>query len=338
MFDLHSRLAKVQLATIALTAASNLLLFIATLTPAWQVAQDTDIGRNIQSGLWIYCPGQSQCWYIFSDDLINYYERVDVCRFFLIGDCRKKLLRTPYFFGWHYAVLIIMSITMSLAGGAMTAIGIGMARPGLIRITTVVMDALLAFAFLLCCIGLAVFLINAEMLESRYLIGVKNTFEKQYGYSFFLACFGMSVMLFALMMATFLTSTVFFMRDVDAGTMGQAAGYDNGQHFSPTESRMSDFGALRIGNSMPPMGSGDGYNKMEPTKLFSDYRPPQQLQSVPQFFYSPSDVYRISFNSTPSNNVARSEEQGYDQGWTQLRIAETAAFLVPLLRAPSMLN
>uniref|UniRef100_A0A183C961 MARVEL domain-containing protein n=1 Tax=Globodera pallida TaxID=36090 RepID=A0A183C961_GLOPA len=255
MFDLHSRLARVQLATIALTAASNFLLFIATLTPAWWPRT-----RTLEETF-----------------------RAD-CGFTVQAKANA---------GWHYAVLIIMSITMSLAGGAMTAIGIGMARPGLVRITTVVMDALLAFAFLLCCIGLAVFLINAEMLESRYLIGVKNTFEKQYGYSFFLACFGMSVMLFALMMATFLTSTVFFMRDVDAGTMGQAAGYDIGQHFSPTESRMSDFGALRVGNSMPPMGSGDGYNKMEPTKLFSDYRPPQQLQSVPQFFYSPSDVTSI---------------------------------------------
>lgn len=63
------------------------------------MATDTDVGRSIESGLWMYCPGATNCWYIFSDDLINYYEKVDVCRFFLIGDCRKKLLRTPYFFG-----------------------------------------------------------------------------------------------------------------------------------------------------------------------------------------------------------------------------------------------
>ncbi|KAL3098064.1 hypothetical protein niasHT_027609 [Heterodera trifolii] len=292
MFDLRSRLSKVQLATLALTAFGNFLLFIATLTPSWQV--NTDIGRSIQSGLWIYCPGQSQCWYIFSDDLINYYERVDVCRFFLIGDCRKKLLRTPYFFGWHYAVLIILLITMTLAVGAMAAVGIGMAKPRWVRMSTIVMDVLLAFAFLLCCVGLAVFLINAEMLESRYLIGVKNTFEKQYGYSFFLACFGMAVLLFAQMMAIFLTSTVFFMREADAGTAEQIDHFGHGQrHFSPVDSRMSDFAAMRVGNAFP-MGSGDGYSKMEPTK-FLDYRPQQeqQQQNVRQFVYSPSDVTSI---------------------------------------------
>lgn len=53
----------------------------------------------MQSGLWMYCPGGVACWFIFSDNLVNYYEKVDVCRFFLIGDCRKKLIKTPYFFG-----------------------------------------------------------------------------------------------------------------------------------------------------------------------------------------------------------------------------------------------
>ncbi|KAK6035241.1 hypothetical protein COOONC_27254 [Cooperia oncophora] len=41
-----------------------------------QVAEDTDVKRYVQSGLWLYCPGAAQCWYIFSDDLINYYEKV----------------------------------------------------------------------------------------------------------------------------------------------------------------------------------------------------------------------------------------------------------------------
>lgn len=65
----------------------------------FQVAEDTDAHRYMQSGLWMYCPGGVPCWYIFSDNLINYYEKVDVCRFLLIGDCRKKLIKTPYFFG-----------------------------------------------------------------------------------------------------------------------------------------------------------------------------------------------------------------------------------------------
>ncbi|KAI1716345.1 clc-like domain-containing protein [Ditylenchus destructor] len=211
MFELTSRLAKLQIITVLLTAISNFFVFIAVLTPSWQVAEDTDVGRSIQSGLWIYCPGASQCWYIFSDDLINYYERVDVCRFFLIGDCRKKLLRTPYFFGWHYAVLILLLVCLLLSTAAQVSICVAYFKPKLCRIGTIVLDATLTFAFLLLCIGLTVFMINAEMLESRYLIGVKNTFEKQYGYSFYLACVGLTVMLFALMGALLISTSVFFM-------------------------------------------------------------------------------------------------------------------------------
>ncbi|KAH7720128.1 Protein CLC-5 [Aphelenchoides avenae] len=210
--DFSTRLAKAQLGTFILTAISGLFSFIATLTPAWQVAEDTDVGRSVDSGLWLYCPGgAAQCWYIFSDDLINYYERVDVCRFLLIGDCRKKLLRTPYFFGWHYAVLILMLIALTLIGVALVSIAVAYFRPKLTRIATIVTDVALCFAFLLVCIGLAVFIINAEMLESKYLIGVKNVFPKYYGYSFYLACVGLTVMLFAVLAAILLSTTVFFL-------------------------------------------------------------------------------------------------------------------------------
>lgn len=65
----------------------------------FKVAEDRDAHRYVQSGLWMYCPGGGPCWYIFNDNMINYYERVDVCRFLLIGDCRKKLIKIPYFFG-----------------------------------------------------------------------------------------------------------------------------------------------------------------------------------------------------------------------------------------------
>ncbi|KAK5972328.1 hypothetical protein GCK32_000577 [Trichostrongylus colubriformis] len=99
MLDSFSKLDKCQLGSCILALVADFFLVIGTLTPAWQVAEDTDVNRYVQSGLWLYCPGAAQCWYIFSDDLINYYEKVDVCRFLLIGDCRKKLLRTPYFFG-----------------------------------------------------------------------------------------------------------------------------------------------------------------------------------------------------------------------------------------------
>lgn len=157
----------------------------------FQVAEDLDAQRYVQSGLWLYCPGQAQCWYIFSDSLINYYEKVsitsisiqwlrsqvDVCRFFLIGDCRKKLLRTPYFFGWHYAVLILNCCSMVfMVLGAATII-FSYVKPQKAKIAIIICDAVTGFASLLLGISLVVFMTNAEMLESKYLIGIKNTYE-----------------------------------------------------------------------------------------------------------------------------------------------------------------
>ncbi|VDM58457.1 unnamed protein product, partial [Angiostrongylus costaricensis] len=141
------------------------------------VAEDTDVSRYVQSGLWLYCPGAAQCWYIFSDNLINYYEKVDVCRFLLIGDCRKKLLRTPYFFGWHYAVLILNIVSIGLISLATIAVLLSYFKAERRRIATIAFDGLIFMAVLCLGISLMVFVINAEMLESKYLIGVKNTFE-----------------------------------------------------------------------------------------------------------------------------------------------------------------
>ncbi|KAI6173669.1 Clc protein-like family-containing protein [Aphelenchoides besseyi] len=216
--DLSTRLAKLQFTTFVLIFISNTFAFLATLTPSWQATTDLDANREVQSGLWIYCPGQGvNCWYIFSDSLINYYEKVDVCRFFLIGDCRKKLLRTPYFFGWHYAVLICMFIAMTLAVISMAALIVAYFRPRFRKSATVVMDSTLALSFLTLCIALSVFMINAEMLESRFLIGVKNTFPKSYGYSFYLAGIAMTVMLFAMLAAVVCSTNTFFMNQADAG-------------------------------------------------------------------------------------------------------------------------
>lgn len=69
----ETRLQKLQITTFALSALANVLCFFATLTPNWQVAEDLDAGREVQSGLWIYCQTHMNCWYIFSDSLINYY-------------------------------------------------------------------------------------------------------------------------------------------------------------------------------------------------------------------------------------------------------------------------
>ncbi|KAK6033748.1 Clc-like protein, partial [Ostertagia ostertagi] len=174
-----------------------------------QVAEDTDVNRYVQSGLWLYCPGAAQCWYIFSDDLINYYEKVDVCRFLLIGDCRKKLLRTPYFFGWHYAVFILNIIVIVLVGCAAAMIVPPSFRKQKRRVATIIFDVLMiasgdlnvplnyVHVLLILAISLMTFVVNAEMLESKYLIGVKNTFEKNYGYSFYLTCIALLLLVFA---------------------------------------------------------------------------------------------------------------------------------------------
>ncbi|VDO74057.1 unnamed protein product [Heligmosomoides polygyrus] len=176
MLQQLSRLEKCQLVSCFLAIVANIFLVIGTVTPAWQVAEDTDVSRYVQSGLWLYCPGAAQCWYIFSDNLINYYEKVDVCRFLLIGDCRKKLLRTPYFFGWHYAVLIMNVVAISLISLACAAAALSFVKKERRRVAAIYNDAFL-FSVLVLGISLMVFVINAEMLESKYLIGVKNTFE-----------------------------------------------------------------------------------------------------------------------------------------------------------------
>ncbi|VDN53734.1 unnamed protein product [Dracunculus medinensis] len=186
--DWTSRLLKAQVAAFFLICFSNLFMFIALITPAWQVAFDKDANRYVQSGLWIYCPGEAACWYIFSDNLINYYEKVDVCRFFLIGDCRKKLVRTPYFFNWHYVVLIIIIIALLFSSVAVLSL----------------------FLIVLLSIALAIFMVNAEMLESRYLIGIKNTFRKEYGYSYYLAGLGLIMFLFTLLAAIVITTFAIF--------------------------------------------------------------------------------------------------------------------------------
>ncbi|KAI6205183.1 Clc protein-like family-containing protein [Aphelenchoides besseyi] len=203
-FDLSTRLAKLQFTTFVLIFISNTFAFLATLTPSWQARQ----GAN--------------CWYIFSDSLINYYEKVDVCRFFLIGDCRKKVASNSLFlrfvcFGWHYAVLICMFIAMTLAVISMAALIVAYIRPRFRKSATVVMDSTLALSFLTLCIALSVFMINAEMLESRFLIGVKNTFPKSYGYSFYLAGIAMTVMLFAMLAAVVCSTNTFFLNQADAG-------------------------------------------------------------------------------------------------------------------------
>ncbi|CAD5235110.1 unnamed protein product [Bursaphelenchus xylophilus] len=208
----HSR---IELGTFILTAISFFFNFFALLTPNWHVAEDLDAHRDVQSGLWQYCQGGQSCWYIFSDDLVNYYERADICRFLLIYDCRKKLLRTPYFFGWHYAVLIMMII--AVVGTAIAlAIGIlGHFKEHWRKVANIVVVSLLALAVLIEGIGLAVFMINGEMLESRYLIGIKNTFEKHYGYSFYLAFFGCTILMFAMFAALFAASYPLFFNEDD---------------------------------------------------------------------------------------------------------------------------
>jgi hypothetical protein len=82
----------------------------------------------------------------------------------------------------------MMIIVMVLVTATLVCIGIAHFMPKYERIATIVMDCILGFAckfllhnyifylVILLCIALAVFMINAEMLESRYLIGVNNVF------------------------------------------------------------------------------------------------------------------------------------------------------------------
>ncbi|KAL6724121.1 hypothetical protein Aduo_019040 [Ancylostoma duodenale] len=136
--------------------------------------------------------------------------QVDVCRFLLIGDCRKKLLRTPYFFGWHYAVLILNVVSICLISCGIAAAAWHYKNKERSRLSTILFSAFICMAVLTLGISLMVFVINGEMLESKYLIGVKNTFEKYYGYSFYLACASLVMLVFAAFGAILLTTFTFF--------------------------------------------------------------------------------------------------------------------------------
>ncbi|MCP9257386.1 Clc-like protein 5 [Dirofilaria immitis] len=163
MLDWSNPLLKTQAMSFIPLCIGNLFLFVALLTSAWQVAEDTDAHRYMQSGLWMYCPGNVPCWYIFSDNLVNYYEKVDVCRFLLIG--------------WHYAVLTLLLFALAFGLIAAGILAFSITRPNRVRLLTIIFNLFIFLSFLFLSVGLAVFMINAEMLESRFLIGIKNTFE-----------------------------------------------------------------------------------------------------------------------------------------------------------------
>jgi len=277
MIDLSSQLSKYQVATFALISVGNAILFFAVITPNWQVAVDTDVGRTTESGLWMYCPGAGAgCWYIWSDSLINYYEKVDVCRFLLIGDCRQKLLRTPYFFGWHYAVLILLVLTLVLDFIAILAIAYSYFRPYRARLATIIADATLGLGFLLLVIGIFVFMVNGAMLESKYLIGVQNTFEKEYGYSFYLAILAMVVLLFSMIMALVVTTFLFLFVDSSDLSNDGVEEDEMGIRMGSTIDRTSNY-------------------VMEQTDPNRKYKMMQEAQfngrsDVPRYCYSPSEA------------------------------------------------
>ncbi|VDK55476.1 unnamed protein product [Anisakis simplex] len=141
--------------------------------------------------------------------------------------------------GWHKAVLTLMIFALLFGSIAAIAIALSTYRRNHARLLTVTFNG---FAFLSCkyrmlphqdpsilphvqnrseyiasfmflSIALAVFVINAEMLEARYLIGVKNTFRKEYGYSFYLAAFATLCLLFAQLAGVLVTTFVFFAKD-----------------------------------------------------------------------------------------------------------------------------
>ncbi|CEF64112.1 Clc protein-like family-containing protein [Strongyloides ratti] len=243
--NFSTRLEKTELVTFVTIALANFLIFIGLITPNWQVAEDTDVHRTVSSGLWLYCPGAGQCWYIFSDDVVNYYEKVDVCRFLLIGDCRKKLLRTPYFFGWHYAVLTLVIIALILSDASLVGVALAYFKPKFRKIGTIILDSAICLSCLVLGIGLAVFVINAEMLESRYLIGVQNTFEKSYGYSFYLASFGLFIMVIGLFGAIMCTTLVFFSED---GNISNVPGYNE----NDSKIKLRNTGSVNRYTGHPP--------------------------------------------------------------------------------------
>ncbi|PAV68434.1 hypothetical protein WR25_09769 isoform B [Diploscapter pachys] len=107
-----------------------------------QVAYDLDVNTRVDSGLWLYCPGNTQ--------------------------------------SWHYTVLYMNIVVMAMLGISFLAAIVAYFKPAYIRKATIVLDIFLPIAGLLLAISLGIFMANAEMLESKYLIGHKRAFEVNY--------------------------------------------------------------------------------------------------------------------------------------------------------------
>ncbi|KJH40282.1 hypothetical protein DICVIV_13779 [Dictyocaulus viviparus] len=95
------------------------------------------------------------------------------------------------------------------------------------RLATIAFDGLILMSVLCLGVSLMVFVINAEMLESKYLIGVKNTFEKYYGYSFYLACLALLLLVFTALGAVLMTTFTFFSPKMLADTGGNYSSSEN---------------------------------------------------------------------------------------------------------------
>ncbi|RCN42309.1 Clc-like protein [Ancylostoma caninum] len=111
---------------------------------------------------------------------------------------------------WHYAVLILNVVSICLMSCGIAAAAWHYKNKERSRLSTILFSAFICLAVLTLGISLMVFVINGEMLESKYLIGVKNTFEKYYGYSFYLACAALVMLVFAAFGAILLTTFMFF--------------------------------------------------------------------------------------------------------------------------------
>ncbi|KAK6035242.1 hypothetical protein COOONC_27253, partial [Cooperia oncophora] len=82
-----------------------------------------------------------------------------------------------YIPGWHYAVLILNIIVIGLISSAVITAVLPSFRKKCPRAAAVVYNVLIIASVLILAISLMIFVANAEMLESKYLIGVKNTFQ-----------------------------------------------------------------------------------------------------------------------------------------------------------------
>ncbi|KHJ96370.1 hypothetical protein OESDEN_03666 [Oesophagostomum dentatum] len=146
-----------------------------------------------------------------------------------------SVINPGIYLGWHYAVLILNIAAMVLITCGIAVAALQYRRQDRKRLVTILFTGFISMAAIVLGVSLMVFVINAEMLESKFLIGVRNTFQKYYGYSFYLSCFACLLLVFSAFGAILVTAFTFFLRSPPEVVASQLSSTVQDYNYQPTK-------------------------------------------------------------------------------------------------------